>query len=172
VYSVGHLPVPHSFAHFANERRCVRLVSTGSWAREAQLVSTGKRLLLVENYEDNVCQILAGVFQTSGFETELATTLAGCVDAVRTRSIDMVLMITNNIHNPDAFDVADAIRALHPNCGFVFLAGTEPDGREPFLTAGYQFRVYPIPLPTPELLTLVSQAMTDPAGTFVIPKPA
>ena len=129
-----------------------------------------RRLLLFENFEGNICQKLGGVFQTSGFETELATTSAGCMEAVRNRATDVVLMITNNIHNPPAFELAEAIRTLQPNCGFVFLAGSEQDGREPFLTAGYEFRVYPIPLPIPELVKLTSEAATHPANTFITPK--
>jgi DNA-binding NtrC family response regulator len=129
-----------------------------------------KRLLLIENHADNICQILANILQTSGFQTELATTLASCMDAARSRSIDVALMITNNIHNPPAFEVAVAIRTLQPNCGFVFLAGSDQDGREPFLAAGYEFRVHACPIPMPELLTLVSEAMTDPPNTFIIPK--
>ena len=145
--------------------RDVRFVSTEKAQRDAM----ARQLLLVENFEDNICQALARVFRAAGFEAELATTLAGCMDAVRTTAVDAVLMITNNIRNPPAFEVAAAIRALQPNCGFVFLAGSEHDGREPFLTAGYKFRVYPCPLPLPELLTLVSEAMAVPASTFIIP---
>ena len=129
-----------------------------------------RRVLLVENDEDNICQVLARILQGSGHEADLATTLAGCMDAVRTRSTNVVLMITNNIHNPPAFEIAEAIRTLQPNCGFVFLAGSDQDGREPFLAMGYEFRLYPFPMPIPELLTLVSEAMADPADTFVIPR--
>jgi DNA-binding response OmpR family regulator len=128
-----------------------------------------KRLLLVENYEDNICQMLAGVFQRSGFETELPTTLAGCLEAVRRRSPDAVLMITNNLHNPSAFEIAEAIRSLQPTCGFVFLAGSEQDGRDGFLTAGYRFSVHWTPIPIPELRSLVSEANDHPAEAFFIP---
>jgi len=129
-----------------------------------------RRLLLFENPEDNICQMLAGFLQRSGYATELATTLAGCLEAVAARTTDVVLMITNNIHTPSAFEVAEAIRSERSNCGFVFLAGSDCDGREPFLAAGYEFRVHPIPLPIPELRDLISQAMADPAATFIIPK--
>jgi len=129
-----------------------------------------RRLLLLENPEDNICQVLASVLQRSGYATELATTLASCLETVRARPTDVVLMITNNIHTPSAFEVAEAIRAERSNCGFVFLAGSDCDGREPFLAAGYEFRVHSIPLPIPELRDLIAQAMADPAATFVIPK--
>jgi hypothetical protein len=50
-------------------------------------------------------------------------------------------MITNNVREECAFDAAEAIRFVHPKCGFVFLAGNETDGRERFLAAGYLFHV-------------------------------
>jgi DNA-binding NtrC family response regulator len=148
---------------------CGKCLIRVHWCKHSVNTMAG-RLLLLENDEDNICQMLAGVFQASGFETKLATTLAGCMEAVRARSTNVVLMITNNIHDPPAFEIAEAIRSLQPNCGFVFLAGSDKDGREPFLTASYEFHVYPCPIPIPELLTLVSKAMAEPDGTFVFPK--
>lgn len=129
-----------------------------------------KRLLLVENCEDNICCGLGGFFRASGFEIELPTTLAGCLEAVRTKPPDGVLMITNNIRNPSAFVIAEAIRSLQPNCGFVFLMGDERDGSDDFLAAGYKFRVHWIPIPLAELRALVSEAIDQPAGTFFIPE--
>jgi hypothetical protein len=79
-------------------------------------------------------------------------------------------MITNNIHEKCAFDVAEAIRSAHPKCGFVFLAGSETDGRESFLAAGYVFHVREIPLPLPELMAAINEAIDSPMGTFVVPK--
>jgi hypothetical protein len=42
------------------------------------------------------------------------------------------LMITNNMREKCAFEVAEAIRSAHPKCGFVFLAGCQTYGRESF----------------------------------------
>jgi hypothetical protein len=79
-------------------------------------------------------------------------------------------MITNNFREKCAFDVAEAIRSAHPQCGFVFLAGSETDGRERLLAAGYMFHVREIPLPMSELMAAITEAMDAPMETFVIPK--
>jgi hypothetical protein len=91
------------------------------------------------------------------------------MEAVRTSPPDAVLMITNNVREGCVFDVAEAIRSAHPKCGFVFLAGSEADGRERFLAAGYTFHIRKIPLPFPELMAVITEAMDSPMETFVIP---
>jgi len=129
-----------------------------------------KQLLLFENHEHNVCAIVAKAARRMGFQTQEASTVDTCLAAVRTLRPDAVLMITNNIREKCAFDVAKAIRSAHPTCGFVFLAGNETDGRESFLAAGYMFHVRAIPLPMSELMAEITEAMDSPMETFVSPK--
>jgi DNA-binding response OmpR family regulator len=128
-----------------------------------------RQLLLFENVEDNICAFLAEAAQKAGFQTQEVSTFDACLEAVRTSPPDAVLMITNNIQEKSAFDVAEAIRSAHPKCGFVFLAGNKIDGRESFLSGGYMFHVRELPLPLPELMAAISEAMDSPMGTFVIP---
>ena len=64
----------------------------------------------------------------------------------------------------------ETIRSAHPKCGFVFLAGSDTDGRESFLAAGYMFHIREIPLPMSELMAAITEAMDSPMETFVIPK--
>lgn len=111
-----------------------------------------RQLLLFENCENNICALLAKAAHTAGFQTREVNAVDPCLEAVRTAPPDVVLMITNNIREKCVFDVAEAIRSAHPQCGFVFLAGSETDGRESFLAAGYMFHVRAIPLPLPELI--------------------
>src|SRR6266700_6280583 len=125
------------------------------------------QLLLFENVEKNICAILAEADQKAGFQTQEVNTVDACLEAVRTSPPDAVLMITNNIREECAFDVAEAIRSAHPQCGFVFLAGSETDRRESFLSAGYMFHVREIPLPMSELMGAISDAMESPMRTFV-----
>jgi len=129
-----------------------------------------RQLLLFENHENNICSVLTKAFQKAGFQTQEVNTIDACLEAVRTSPPDAVLMITNNIREKCAFDVAEAIRFAHPKCGFVFLAGDETDGRESFLAAGYMFHVRDLPPPWSELMGAISEAMDSPMGTFVIPK--
>ena len=129
-----------------------------------------RQLLLFENHEHNVCAVVAKAARKMGFQTQEASTVNRCLEAVRTLPPDAVLMITNNIRDKCAFDVAEAIRSAHPTCGFVFLAGNETDGRESFLAAGYMFHVREIPLPFSELMAAITEAMDSPMETFVIPK--
>ena len=129
-----------------------------------------RQLLLFENHEHNICVFLAKAAQNAGFQTQEVSTVDACLEVVGTSPPDAVLMITNNIREECAFDVAEAIRSAHPKCGFVFLAGNETDGRESFLAAGYMFRVREIPLPLPELMAAITEAMDSPMETFVIPK--
>jgi DNA-binding NtrC family response regulator len=129
-----------------------------------------RQLLLFENHEDNICAFLAKATQKVGFQAQEVNTVEACLQALRTSAPDAVLMVTNNIREQCAFDVAEAIRSAHPKCGFVFLAGSETDGRENFLAAGYMFHVREIPLPWSELMTAITEAMDSPMETFVIPK--
>jgi CheY-like chemotaxis protein len=128
-----------------------------------------RQLLLFENFENNICAPLAQALR-AGFQTQEVNTVDHCLEAVRRSPPDAVLMITNNIREKCAFEVAEAIRSAHPQCGFVFLAGSEMDRRESFLAAGYMFHVREIPLPMSELMSAISEAMDSPMGTFVIPK--
>jgi len=128
-----------------------------------------RQLLLFENHEHNVCAVVAKAARKMGFQTQEASTVNRCLEAVRTLPPDAVLMITNNIRDKCAFDVAEAIRSAHPTCGFVFLAGNETDGRESFLAAGYMFHVRAIPLPMSELMAAITEAMDSPMETFVSP---
>jgi hypothetical protein len=128
-----------------------------------------RKLLLFENFENNICTPLAEALKAR-FQTQEVNTVDACLQAVRTAPPDAVLMITNNIRERCAFDVAEAIRSAHPQCGFVFLAGSETDGRESFLAAGYMFHVREIPLPMSELMAAITEAMDSPMETFVIPK--
>lgn len=129
-----------------------------------------RRLLLFENYEHNICAMVAEAARRTGFQTQEVSTVDTCLEAVRTLPPDAVLMVTNNIREECAFDVAEAIRSAHPTCAFVFLAGNETDGRESFLAAGYRFHVCAIPLPWSELMAAIIEAMDSPIETFVSPK--
>jgi len=129
-----------------------------------------RQLLLFENFEHNICTLLADAIQNAGFQTREVNTIDECLEAVRRSPPDAVLMVTNNIREKCAFDVAEAIRSAHPQCGFIFLAGSEMDGREGFLAAGYKFHVREIPLPMSVLIGAISEAMDSPSGTFVIPE--
>ncbi len=133
-------------------------------------MATPRQLLLFENHEDNICALLAKAARIAGFQAQEANTVDTCLEAIRKSPPDAVLMITNNIREKCAFDVAEAIRSANPKCGFVFLAGNEMDGRESFLAAGYMFHVREIPLPLSELMGAISEAMDSPMGTFIIPK--
>jgi DNA-binding NtrC family response regulator len=124
---------------------------------------------MFENHKNNICACLAKAIEAAGFRTQEVSTVDACLEAVRTSPPDAVLMITNNIREKCAFDVAEAIRSTHPKCGFVFLAGNETAGREGFLAAGYMFHVREIPLPLSELMALITKAMDSPMETFVIP---
>jgi hypothetical protein len=128
-----------------------------------------RKLLLFESLENNICSWLSGGFRNLGFETRVVSTVDACLEAVRTSPPDAVLMLTNNVRDNRAFEVAEAIRSVHPRCGFVFLAGCDSDGREGFLAAGYRFRVHYTPPPKGELVRLVYEAMDSPMETFVIP---
>lgn len=128
-----------------------------------------RQLLLFENHEHNVCAIVAKAARRMGFQTQEVSTVDRCLEAVRSLPPDAVLMITNNIREKCAFDVAEAIRSAHPTCGFVFLAGNEIDGRESFLAAGYRFHVHAIPLALSELMAAIAGAMDSPIETFVSP---
>jgi DNA-binding NtrC family response regulator len=128
------------------------------------------RLLLFECCDFNICEFLAPMFQKAGFQVHLVSSVAACMEAVRTAPPDVVLMITNNIRGKRAFEVAEAIRAVRPKCGFVFLAGSEEDGRECFLAAEYKFNVRAIPMSARELIAAASEAMDSPMETFVTPQ--
>ena len=128
-----------------------------------------RQLLLFEDCKSNICTALAEALKAR-FQTREANTVDRCLEAVRTSPPDAVLMITNNIREKSAFDVAEAIRSMHPKCGFVFLAGSEVDERERFLIAGYKFQIREMPLPMSELKTAISEAMDFPMETFVIPE--
>lgn len=128
------------------------------------------RLLLFECFDFNICEFLAPIFQKAGFQTHVVSSGAACMEAVRTAPPDVVLMITNNIRDKRAFAVAEAIRAVHPKCGFVFLAGNETDRREDFLAAGYKFNVLAIPMSARELVAAAYEAIESPLETFLIPE--
>jgi CheY-like chemotaxis protein len=128
------------------------------------------RLLLFEEFKFNICAFLAKVARANGFQTQEVSSVEACLEAVRTSRPDVVLMITNNISARCAFDLAEAIRSAHPKCGFVFLAGSVTEGQERYLAAGYVFHVREIPLPLPELMAAIGEAMNSPMGTFVIPE--
>ena len=129
-----------------------------------------RQLLLFENFEHNICALPADAIQNARFQTREVNTIDECLEAVRRSPPDAVLMVTNNIREKCAFDVAEAIRSAHPQCGFIFLAGSEMDWREGFLAAGYKFHVREIPLPMSVLIGAISEAMDSPSGTFVIPE--
>jgi DNA-binding response OmpR family regulator len=131
-----------------------------------------RRLLLFEDCGDNICAWLTKGLRNYGFDAHEVNTAEACLEVVRTFSPEAVLMITNNIHTRCPFDVAEAIRSVHPNCGFVFLAGSDGDERKKFRAAGYVFHIREIPLPIPELLAAITGAMDSPLGTFVIPGPS
>ena len=128
-----------------------------------------RQLLLFENHVHNVSAVVAKAARKKGFQTQEVSTVDRCLEAVRTLSPDAVLMVTNNVREKCAFDIAEAIRSAHPICGFVFLAGHETDGRESFLAAGYMFHVRAIPLPFSELIAAITEAMDSPMETFVRP---
>jgi len=127
------------------------------------------KVLLFEGFKNNILDNLAPGFRNAGFETHLVYSVDECLQSVRTVKPDVVLMITNNIQEKRAFAAAEAIRSLHPTCGFVFLAGSEEDGREGFLAAGYKFKVHETPITYKELMALTSEAMESPLATFVAP---
>lgn len=131
-----------------------------------------RQLLLFEDFENNICAPLTQVARNTGFQAQEVNTVDSCLEAVRASPPDAVLMITNNIRKKCAFEVAEAIRSIHPTCGFVFLSGSEMDGRETFLSAGYKFQVREIPIRLSELMVIVGEAMNSPIETFVIPKVA
>lgn len=132
-------------------------------------MTMARRLLLFENVENNICAILAEAVQSGGFQTQEVNTVDACLEAVRRSPPDAVLMVTNNIQEKCAFDIAETIRSAHPRCGFIFLAGSQTDGREGFLAAGYMFHVRDMPLPISVLIDLISEAMDSPMETFVRP---
>jgi DNA-binding NtrC family response regulator len=129
-----------------------------------------RQLLLFENHEHNICAFLAEAAREAGFQTQEVSTVDACLKAIRSSTPGAVLMITNNILERCAFGVAEAIRSVHPKCGFVFLTGDLWDGRESYLAAGYMFHVREIPLPLSELMAAITEAMDSPMETFVIPK--
>jgi DNA-binding NtrC family response regulator len=128
------------------------------------------QILLFEDCENNICAHLTDAARRAGFQAQQVNTVDACLEAVRTSPPDAVLMITNNIREKCAFEVAELIRSIHPRCGFVFLAGSEMDGREKYLSIGYRFDIRDIPLPLSELMVIVGRAMDSPMETFVIPK--
>jgi DNA-binding NtrC family response regulator len=127
------------------------------------------QLLLFENCANNICALLAEAAQRAGLQTQEVNTVDKCLDAVRRSPPDAILIVTNNIREERAFDIAEAIRSAQPPCGFIFLAGSETDRREGFLGAGYMFHVREIPLPMSVLIDLINQAMDFPMETFVRP---
>jgi len=129
-----------------------------------------RHLLLFEDFGNNICAALAKSAQKMGFQSQEVNTAETCLEAVGAVPPDAVLMITNNIQRTCAFDVAEAIRARHPRCGFVFLAGHEMDGRASFLAAGYKFHVRDIPVRMSEVMAAITAGMDSPIETFVIPK--
>ena len=132
--------------------------------------SANRKLLLFESLKDNICEALAPTFQRAGFQCQVVTTVCACMEVVRRWTPDAVLMVTNNMWEEPAFEVARAIRAIHPECGFVFIAGSEEEGRQDFLSAGYKFNVHSIPMPIRELIALTTQAIDSPLESFVIPQ--
>jgi DNA-binding response OmpR family regulator len=133
-------------------------------------MTMARQLLLLENFANNICALLAEAGQRAGFQTQEVDTVDECLEAVRRSPPDAVLMVTNNIREKCAFDIAEAIRSAHPQCGFIFLAGSETDRREGFLAAGYMFHVREIPLPISVLIGAIREAMDSPMETFVIPE--
>jgi DNA-binding NtrC family response regulator len=129
-----------------------------------------RKLMLFESFEHNICERLASMFESAGFRTQQVSTVRACLDAVQMWIPDAVLIITNNMTEEPAFEVAKAIRAIHPNCGFVFVAGGEEQGRQKFVSAGYKFRVQLIPMPFRELTGMIVDAMDSPLDTFVVPQ--
>ena len=129
-----------------------------------------KRVLLFESLDKNVFEMLEPFFQEAGFETHLETDFGNCLETVRRHPPDAVVIITNNVKDWRAFELAEAIRRVHPGCGFVFLYGNDQDGRDPYLNAGYKFQVRAIPMLIPELMTITAQAADSPNDTFVIPQ--
>ena len=129
-----------------------------------------RKLLLFESLKKNLCEALDPIFQKAGIPTQVVATVHACMEVVRGWSPDAVLIITNNMWEEPAFEVAKAIRAIHPQCGFIFIAGSEEEGRQKFLSAGYKFNVHWIPMPIRELIALTTQAMDSPLETFVIPQ--
>jgi len=129
-----------------------------------------KRVLLFESLTENVCAFLAPLFEKHGFHTQLETDYETCLEAVRLTPPDVVLAITNNVKDARAFELAEAIRLVHPKCGFVFLFGSDGDGRDKFLTSGYKFQLHPIPMLIPELMKITAEAADSPEETFVIPR--
>jgi DNA-binding NtrC family response regulator len=128
-----------------------------------------RKLLLFESLKDNLCEALDPIFQRAGFQCQVVSTVSACIEAVRRWSPDAVLMITNNMWEEPAFQVAETIRSVHPKCGFVFVAGGEEEGRQKFVSAGYKFRVHLIPMAIRELTNLIVDAMDSPLDSFVIP---
>jgi hypothetical protein len=131
--------------------------------------SMATRVILFESFEKNICAALDPHFQKSGFETQLETDVDVCLESVRKAPPEVVVMVTNNVTDQGAFRLAEAIRLVHPTCGFVFLSGNDVDGRESYLAAGYEFRVRDIPCPLAELMTATSEAADSPLNTFVVP---
>lgn len=129
-----------------------------------------RRLLLFENFANNICAPLTEAARSVGLIAQEVNTVDACLESVRISRPEAVLMIANNIREKCAFDVAESIRSVHPTCGFVFLSGSEMDGRGTFLSAGYKFQVREIPIRLSELMVIVSAAMDSPMETFVIPK--
>src|SRR5581483_3226266 len=158
----------------SSQPRCESFIALG--LRSTRIMAAeghtamANRLLLFEEYENNICASMAKVAKSMGFETQEVNTVERCLEAVTASPPDAVLMITNNIHKKCAFDVAAAIRSAHPKCGFVFVAGCEMDGREGFLAVGYIFRVLALPVLWSKLTAAIREAMDSPMETFIVPK--
>ena len=133
-------------------------------------MAMARQLLLFENHVHNVCAIVAKAARRMGFQTQEVSTVDRCLEAVRTLPPDAVLMVTNNIREKCAFDVAEAIRSRTQHAVSSSWQGNETDGRESFLAAGYMFHVRAIPLPLSELMAAITEAMDSPMETFVSPK--
>jgi hypothetical protein len=135
---------------------------TGNGARRARAFFLADQKQC-RGVESNILDVLAKYFEKAGFGTHLVTTVATCLDAVLASPPAVVVMLTNNILEKPAFEVAEAIRISHPRCGFVSLAGSDINRRERFLAEGYKFRIRFIPIPLPELLAAVSEALDKPS---------
>lgn len=60
-------------------------------------MATARKLLLFEDFENNLCAPLTEAALRMGFQAQEVNTVDACLEAVRTSPPDAVLMITNNV---------------------------------------------------------------------------
>lgn len=127
-------------------------------------------LIFDDSPDEAIREVFVAMCKHGGFEPREASAADDYLAAVRSSPPDPVLMLTNNIVKTSAYTIVEAIRAIHPRCGFVFLSGSSYRSGEEFLAAGYKFHLLPYPISFAELNAGIKQAMDSPLETFVIPE--